>query len=217
MTATERNFKYLGLFIVLALPVYITVYHATGPLSVSRVLTSESILWLIFFGLLACAKYGENDPVKFSGNGMGFFKTMGLAAIVLFSTILIMLLYALVCLVIFKMHPPKEDLITQIMKLPNWIKILLVTRAGVIEETFFRAYAMTRIMQLSNNRFLAFSVPLIAFTLGHVAYGSVYHVLATFFIGLVLAIYYWKTRNLASNIIAHSVYDCLGMIRIVTI
>ena len=207
-------FTIVGLLIVLGFPIIlIFVRRIIGHSSVALIAEGECAIWAIFGIVLCIAAYIEKEPILFTTNGMGALKTTGLVVFTMVSMFLLIVGYRLFYKFVLKAVPPHENMMAVMLKYPNWLKMLICIRAGVVEETFFRAYAMSRILSLTNNRFLAFIIPLVAFGAGHFAYGTLNHIIMAFLLGLVLALYYLKTKNLLSNIIAHTLYDILGMIR----
>jgi len=209
MDKTTDRYKYAGLFITLILPVltgFIRVKFSGN--NNTDILLKEGIIWMMFLAVLLIARYGEKEPLDFSAH-ISPATTLAQSVIILVSLFVFAICCGIIYLVLLKGHPPSEPMMERLWRLPPWIKMILAVRAGVVEETFFRAYAMGRIKQLTNNNALAFIIPLLFFAGGHIAYGSVYHVVVTFFIGALLAVCYMKTKNLAANIAGHTFYDLI--------
>ena len=83
---------------------------------------------------------------------------------------------------------------------------LVVIRAGVAEELFYRGFAIERIEALTGSRAIAAVVPLIMFAGFHFSQG-IAGVIIAFCVGAVAtAIYLWK-RNLVILIAAHFLID----------
>ncbi len=87
-----------------------------------------------------------------------------------------------------------------------WAILLMVIRAGVVEEICYRGYAMERLEKATGNWFVYFLMPLILFGLWHYRQG-IGGIIISFSIGAVLAYAYWKKRDLKANIIAHFTAD----------
>lgn len=86
------------------------------------------------------------------------------------------------------------------------VTTLVVMRAGIAEEIFYRGYAIERIEALTGSRVLAAVVPLLLFAGFHFSQG-IAGVLISFFVGAAAtAIYLWK-RNLLILIAAHFTLD----------
>jgi membrane protease YdiL (CAAX protease family) len=92
------------------------------------------------------------------------------------------------------------------VKLPLWVTSLVVLRAGIVEELFYRGYAINRVQQLSGSKWIAVAVPLLIFAAFHYNQGPG-GVLISFLLGAVLtAIYLWK-RSLVVVMLAHFLVD----------
>jgi membrane protease YdiL (CAAX protease family) len=86
------------------------------------------------------------------------------------------------------------------------VTLLVVIRAGLAEEVFYRGYAIERIEALTGSTAIAAIVPLIMFAGFHFSQG-VAGVIIAFTVGAVAtAIYLWK-RNLVILIAAHFLTD----------
>lgn len=86
------------------------------------------------------------------------------------------------------------------------VTTLVVMRAGIAEEVFYRGFAIERIEALTGSRAIAAVVPLIMFAGFHFSQG-IAGVLIAFFVGAAAtAIYLWK-RNLVILIAAHFTLD----------
>ena len=213
MNARGKYYSYIGLFVVLVLPVLSVIFRpANYSLTNSHLLIGECIIWVLFLLVVVLAKYGEQQPLAFSGNGTSLLKSMVQSVIIIICMLLAGVVFSLFYRFVLKTQPPHETYFDKLLKLPFWLKLMLVIRAGVVEETFFRAYAISRIKQLTNNNFLAFSIPLIVFAACHYTNGGLNHVAGTFIIGIVLSVAYLKTKNLLANMMAHTLFDALFLL-----
>jgi len=92
---------------------------------------------------------------------------------------------------------------------PRGPNILVVLRAGGVEELFYRGYAIERLQFLGLNRWWAGVSPLLIFGIGHATNGWANVVLA---LGAVLtAVYLWR-RDLAANMIGHFMVDFISVL-----
>jgi membrane protease YdiL (CAAX protease family) len=96
-------------------------------------------------------------------------------------------------------------------KLPLWLLSLIVVRAGVVEELFYRGFAIERLQMLGLGRIVAAAIPLLIFGLAHGNRGIASAVMALV-IGGVLALFYVWRRDLAANIVGHTLVDVVGVI-----
>lgn len=86
------------------------------------------------------------------------------------------------------------------------VTTLVVMRAGIAEEIFYRGFAIERIEALTGSRALAALVPLVMFAGFHFSQGMAGVIIAFFVGAAATAIYLWK-RNLVILIAAHFTLD----------
>jgi membrane protease YdiL (CAAX protease family) len=101
-------------------------------------------------------------------------------------------------------------------KLPVWLIFLVVVRAGVVEEFFYRAYSIDRLERLGlarlgqarlvSVRIAASIIPLAVFAAAHSSGGLVNSLMALVLGSVFTAFYLWR-RDLVSNIFGHFLID----------
>jgi membrane protease YdiL (CAAX protease family) len=101
-------------------------------------------------------------------------------------------------------------------KLPVWLVFLIVVRAGVVEEFFYRAYSISRLENLGLARFgpshlvpvriAASLIPLALFAAAH-SLGGLVNSLMALSLGAVFTGFYLWRRDLVSNIFGHFLID----------
>jgi membrane protease YdiL (CAAX protease family) len=91
-------------------------------------------------------------------------------------------------------------------KLPLWVVFLVVVRAGVVEELFYRGYAIERMQALGFGRVPSWLIPLAIFGLGHWTGGAANILMALVLGGILTAFYQWR-RDLLSNMFGHFLVD----------
>jgi membrane protease YdiL (CAAX protease family) len=91
-------------------------------------------------------------------------------------------------------------------KMPLWIITLIVFRAGVVEELFYRGYAIERLRMIGLGRFWSVSIPLVIFSLGHWSGGAA-NILIALAAGIILTGFYLWRRDLVANMIGHGLVD----------
>lgn len=91
-------------------------------------------------------------------------------------------------------------------RLPLWLITVTVVRAGIVEELFYRGYAIERLQGLGMNRYVAAGIPLVIFAGAHYTAGWA-NILIAFALGLVLAAFYLWRRDLVANMLAHTLVD----------
>jgi membrane protease YdiL (CAAX protease family) len=94
-------------------------------------------------------------------------------------------------------------------KLPVWLIFLVVVRAGVVEEFFYRAYSIDRLERLGFGRILASLIPLAVFAAAHSS-GGLVNVLMALVLGTVFTAFYLWRRDLVSNIFGHFLIDFIA-------
>jgi membrane protease YdiL (CAAX protease family) len=95
-------------------------------------------------------------------------------------------------------------------RLPLWLVILVVLRAGIVEELFYRGYAIERLQRLGLNRYLAGLIPLLVFGFAHGVDGWANIVMALALGAILTAIYLWR-RDLVANMIGHFMVDFIAL------
>lgn len=90
--------------------------------------------------------------------------------------------------------------------IPLWVFFIVVLRAGIAEEIFYRGYAIERIKSITGSQWIAASIPLIIFSIGHFRQGPGGILISFVAGGILTATYLWK-RDLLANIIAHFLID----------
>jgi membrane protease YdiL (CAAX protease family) len=96
-------------------------------------------------------------------------------------------------------------------KLPLWLVTLIVFRAGVVEELFYRGYAIERLQMVRLGRFWSVTIPLVIFSLGHWSGGAA-NILIAFAAGLILTGFYLWRRDLVANMIGHGLVDFVASV-----
>jgi uncharacterized protein len=91
-------------------------------------------------------------------------------------------------------------------KLPLWLIMLIVFRAGVVEELFYRGYAIERLRMIGLGRLWSAIIPLVIFSLGHWSGGAA-NILIALAAGIILTGFYLWRRDLVANMIGHGVVD----------
>jgi membrane protease YdiL (CAAX protease family) len=94
-------------------------------------------------------------------------------------------------------------------KLPLWLITLIVFRAGVVEELFYRGYAIERLQMIGLARFWSITIPLVIFSLGHWSGGAA-NILIALAAGVILTGFYLWRRDLVANMIGHGLVDLVA-------
>ena len=166
-TVTEAEgsrITYFGLFLSLfaMLLVRQTVAYVSPTLTFTAAIWKESLIWVSAIVLLILVRRGERLP----------FTSAGLRTSTWWKSVLWGFVIAVACAIVGGVlaaltgygHGPGS---AAFEKLPLWLITLIVFRAGVVEELFYRGYAIERLQALGLNRYWAAAIPLTIFALGH--------------------------------------------------
>jgi uncharacterized protein len=164
-------------------------------------LVREAGMWLVGVSLLAIVRFGEHLPVS----------SIGLSAARIGKTILWGLVITLACFVaagvfVAITHFNGGKNAESLARLPVWLITAVVIRAGVVEELCYRGYAIERLHALGLPRTLAAFIPLVIFGVGHWT-GGLLNIALAILLGAILAAFYLWRRDLAANMIGHTLVD----------
>jgi uncharacterized protein len=91
----------------------------------------------------------------------------------------------------------KEATTTAIKSTPLWFRVILILRAALFEEIFYRGFVIERLTELARFRWLAALISLTAFSLAHLNSWGWTQVMIAGFGGAVLTGLYLFWRDLA--------------------
>ena len=194
---------WIGLFLSLfsLLLIRQAVSHFWPTLNFTAALWKESLIWASAIVLLILVRRGERLP----------FSSMGLGRSTWWKSILWGLVIAVVCAVVggalaHFTHYGGGRGAAAFEKLPLWLITLIVIRAGVVEELFYRGYAIERLEALGLNRYWAAAIPAVIFGLGHWT-GGWENIVIALVLGAILGAFYLWRRDLFANMIGHFMVD----------
>jgi len=194
---------WIGLFLSLFafLVIRQTILYFAPTLTTSSAIVKETLLWMSAVALLIIIRRGERLP----------FSSIGLGASRWWKSILWGLVIAVVSGVVGGVlaaltgygHGPAS---AAFEKLPLWLITLIVLRAGVVEELFYRGYAIERLQAVGLKPVWAAGIPLIIFAVGHWT-GGVANIVIALALGAILTGFYLWRRDLVANMIGHGLVD----------
>ena len=164
----------------------------------------EALIWLNAIALIVIIRRGEHLPMRSIGLGTArWWKSVlwGFVIAVTSAVVVGALAYAT-----SYGHGPGS---AAFEKLPLWLITAIVIRAGVVEELFYRGYAIERLRLVGFGRFWSVAIPLVIFSLGHWSGGAA-NILIAFAAGLILTGFYLWRRDLAANMIGHGLVDFIA-------
>lgn len=194
---------WVGLFIALfgMLIARQAVTHFYPVLTFSAAVWKESLIWLCAIALLAVICRGERLPLSSVGIGMSTWTKS-----LLWAVALAIVCAAIATVIVIITHYNGGPSAESFGRLPVWLITVICLRAGIVEEFFYRGYAIERLRLLGLNRFWAAAVPLLIFSVGHWTGGTVNIVIALA-LGAVLSMFYLWRRDLIANMIGHFLVD----------
>ena len=164
-------------------------------------LLKESLIWVSALALIVIIRRGEHLPMRSIGLGTArWWKSILWGFII--AIVSAVAVVALAHLTGYG-HGPGS---AAFEKLPLWLITLIVIRAGVVEELFYRGYAIDRLRMIGLGRFWSVTIPLVIFSIGHWSGGAA-NILIAFAAGLILTGFYLWRRDLAANMIGHGLVD----------
>lgn len=175
-----------------------------NPLNDSQVVGREIVIFLMV-GLLLWLIRQEKLP--FISIGL-YPQKAGQSILWAIITVCVSFGLLFVCFLIFQQVGWSYGESKSSFKLSVWTTLLVVLRAGVVEELFFRGYIIERVTMLTNNRYVAAFGSLIPFALFHYSQGIPGIVLALVLGGVLTGVYIWR-RDLKSTMMAHFLIDLI--------
>jgi uncharacterized protein len=161
----------------------------------------ETLIWASAAALLVIIRRGEG--LSFKSIGLGtcrWWKSIAWGFVI--AVVSVAVVGGLVYLTGYG-HGPGS---AAFEKLPLWLITLIVFRAGVVEELFYRGYAIERLRMIGLGRFWSVTIPLVIFSLGHWSGGAA-NILIALAAGIILTGFYLWRRDLVANMIGHGLVD----------
>jgi membrane protease YdiL (CAAX protease family) len=198
-----------GLLLALGLPEVNLAARIVPDESITLVREAE---WWVIGGLVvAYILLIERQPLSSIGIRRPTAATFGYAAV---ATVLLLATLFLSLNIIFPLFGLEfnQAAMGQIVQQPIWFLILISARAAIVEEVIYRGYIIERVEKFTGSKWLAFIISVAAFTLGHLAYWGLGHLIIVGLAAVVLALFYLWRRDLMCNMLAHFIMDVLGLL-----
>src|SRR5689334_17620597 len=135
------RFTWIGLLIALfgMLIARQTIFAVFHSLTVAATIWRESLVWSCAVLLILIVRYGEHQSLRSIGIGTcSIVRSIAWSFVIAFACLLVG--FGIALLVHFNGGRSGETL----AKLPLWLVFLVVVRAGVVEELFYRGFAIER-------------------------------------------------------------------------
>jgi len=194
---------WLGLFVSLfaTLLVRQSVSYFWPTLTFAAAIWKETLIWASAAALLVIIRRGEHLPLRSIGLGAARW-WMSISWGLVIAVISAAVVGGLVYLTGYG-HGPGS---AAFEALPLWLITLIVFRAGVVEELFYRGYAIERLRMVGFGRFWSITIPLVIFSLGHWSGGAA-NIFIALAAGAILTGFYLWHRDLVANMIGHGMVD----------
>src|SRR5215472_1009229 len=161
----------------------------------------EALIWVSALVLILIVRRGEHLSLRSIGLGTArWWKS------ILWGFIIAIVSIVVVGALAYLTHYGNGPGSAAFEKLPLWLITAIVFRAGVVEELFYRGYAIERLQIIGLGRFWSVAIPLVIFSLGHWSGGAA-NILIAFTAGLILTAFYLWRRDLVANMIGHGLVD----------
>src|SRR5262245_40417460 len=161
----------------------------------------EALIWVSALTLIVLIRRGEHLPMRSIGFGTArWWKS------ILWGFVLALVSAVVVGAVAYLTHYGNGPGSAAFEKLPLWLITAIVFRAGVVEELFYRGYAIERLRLIGLGRFWSIAIPVVIFSLGHWSGGAA-NILIAFVAALKLTGFYLWRRDLVANMIGHGLAD----------
>ncbi len=201
--AKNTRATWLGLFVSLFAMVVIrqAFVFFVPEITFAAAIVKETLIWASAAALLVIIRRGEGLPFRSIGLGTcRWWKSIAWGFVI--AIVSAAVIGSLAYLTGYG-HGPGS---AAFEKLPLWLITLIVIRAGVVEELFYRGYAIERLRMIGLGRFWSVTIPLVIFSIGHWSGGAA-NILIAFAAGLILTGFYLWRRDLAANVIGHGLVD----------
>ena len=203
---TGRTWTGLGIALF-ALPLVRQVFRLINPSPGTALLTArELLMFASATGLLLLVRRWEKLP----------FTSLGLGTSAWWKSILWGIPAALACggvavIMIKVLRLSHEASSATFDRSPLWLITLIVFRAGLVEELFYRGYAIERFRAMGLGKAASVAIPLIIFAAGHYTGGVSSVAIALVMGGILSGFFLWR-RDLLTCMFAHTLIDFLAKV-----
>ena len=190
---------FLSLFVMLLVRQSVSYFWPT--LTFTAAIWKETLLWVSAITLLFIIRRGERLPLTSIGLGTSRWWKSILWGLVI--AVASAAAGGVLAALTGYGHGPGS---AAFEKLPLWLITLIVLRAGVVEELFYRGFAIERLQAVGLKPAWAAGIPLVIFALGHWTGGAA-NILIALVLGAILSAFYLWRRDLVANMIGHGTVD----------
>src|SRR5213595_372831 len=192
----------LSLFVMLLVRQSVSYFWPT--LTFTAAIWKETLLWVSAITLLFIIRRGERLPLTSIGlDTSRWWKSILLGLVIAVASAAA---GGVLAALTGYGHGPGS---AAFEKLPLWLITLIVLRPGVVEELFYRGFAIERLQAVGLKPAWAAGIPLVIFALGHWTGGAA-NILIALVLGAILSVFYLWRRDLVANMIGHGTVDFIA-------
>jgi membrane protease YdiL (CAAX protease family) len=181
------------------------------PDSIVTKVLEQAVLWLLLAVVLGVVLLWEREPL--TSLWLQPFHWESLAWGLLLAGVMVYVVFPLrLWLVRVSGLPGFQGGLEKVLALPIWFRVVAVVTAGVVEETMFHGYVLTRLGALMGSYWLGALVLVPTFSLVHLPFwgwGVVLSLLPSSAVGA--AFFIWK-QDLLAMVVAHTAVNAMGLI-----
>jgi uncharacterized protein len=203
-----KSFRTILILIIFQLPLGSYLVHGN---TFAAEVGQEVVFWGLTFFLVCYVLFIERRPLSSVGLIRPTWRSLVFGIAGAFAMVAGM---ALIYMILFPMLglSTNEPTMAAVKALPFWFRVLVILRAAVFEEIYYRGFMIERLAELTRRRWLAATVSLTAFTFAHLSGWGWGHLMVAAFGGAILTGLYLLRRDLASTMIAHFLTDGVGFL-----
>jgi len=184
---------------------------AGDPESIIAKCLGQATLWLLFAAVLVIVLYWEKKPFASLWLKPFQWQSAAWAGLLVFMSVFF-LFPATEWIRKGLGMPGYEAGMEKAIALPVWFRAVAVVTAGVVEETLFRSYAVTRLTVFLGNVWAAATLSVLVFAALHMPVWGAGPALAFFVGGMATTAFFIWRRDLLAMILAHIAIDAWALI-----
>jgi hypothetical protein len=207
-----------GVLLLIVILILLTLYGSLGiqylfglhHITALYLFISRTLYWLLLLGMWLYASGVERQKFLIWPEINYSFWVFILSLFVIMAAIVSSLTSAFLLIKLFLHNDESSRLIKELVvvfKASPLVLFYTALTAGVTEELLFRGYLLPRLNILFKSPFLAIAISTLIFAAAHIGYGTVINVIGPLIIGLALAFYYYRYRNIKVVITFHFLWD----------
>lgn len=207
----RRAISWIGLVFALIIPAAgVTRFLPEVP-GVPHDYIREAFFWGLWLLVIGWVLLVERRPLASIGLKRPTWRTLAYGSLAFLAILIagIAVLFVLIGMLHLTYVSATDN---DMLHLPYWFRLLLVTRAAVVEETLFRGYGIERLQELTGSPWLAGIITYLFFVGAHLhSYGWMQMCGLAATAAVQTLLYFWR-RDLFTNMVAHWLVDALGLL-----